>query len=1550
MSDFDIKLVVDNTEVNQGLKDAARAINQFTSVADKAANKLDGIAKSGERAEKSLKGMTWASGGFLSNMRDLSIVLTTATYALNTMRGATQGWVTHIVQANAEMERLTYLLSSMSKGPNPFKEAGEQLQYMRDLAKQVPFSLNAISNSYVKFKAAGLDPANGSLNSMLDAISAFGGSDEQLNRITVALTQMQGKGVISMEELRQQLGEHLPTAMQVMARSMNTTVGNLTKQISTGMVESNSALKAFFAELRMTYGGTSIQMMKTFNGQISQMKTNFTQLVTTGQNKAFFEDLKSSMQDMNRFLQGDVAKQFADQVGSGLSSALGVVKGLVSATWEWRDTIINIGAALATIGALKIFGGIANSVRDMASTFATSVRGMNSGAKEMVAGLTLFAQSLAESKDRMTGLTLAGAGVRRMFTSVLSGVLAAAPVWGAVGLALMELWGYLDLTGEKFKKAKDDAVRYGAETLEELAKLQKKNDKEITRLQRERDTVIFSMPGLSKDKVDEIYADYEKRIDEARKKNEKFAQESTEATNVRLQKEAAKSAEDEFSNRTFQRTKQYEAEVTALKAKFDQEVQIAQAAGTNIEKVEKAHFAEIDKVRDKFYDQQLADLDRTIAQTKDKLKTAAQGTEAEALLQGQVAGLIKLQGQILDEKQTKREIRLNSSTSDSKNISKVQTQIKNIRREVSGLTQDIDGTFNGFHQLIQSIEDEKFGNLTAAGDELKEQLGTLVAMTAQYDALKQVRSGYQSAVRDIDSTYRRMRKQMQEWRRESGDEAQPLTKADEIEQNIRDGQYKGLGIDAERVKAELRVTLAGLEANAKMADLVGLAYQKNAFGSDSQNAIQTTGEQIDQVNQKLTTMQGLLSGASFANLALPAGVSGLSLSGLPAYTSMKGSTGNPFLDLVAGKESGGDYNRSLDNGYWIGGEKNLSAMSLRQVRELQRMMIANPANRAKYGNGKGSSAMGRYQIVGSTLDGLMREMGLSGDELFSPEMQDRMALTLAKRRGANVSNLRDEWEGLKHVDPQQILAAYGQAFNGPTRANAELLKPISPIAAPKLDVSGAVDGITKGFDEHVKNATADLEKQLTDLRKFEVDQYLPAEQKSIFNKYKNRYTSEVEEAVRQGKGFGKFESELEGARADKSSDIAKLSAEDFQKLVAEAKRLDEEMKNVQGTQKLNRDMTRETLAAEKERIKINQKIEELNRKIKNPLAMTDSSAVQNIKTQYDEILGRIEEVYGKQSEQYKQFLSERDGALKGQHQVELLEEQVQQKKLTEEYRKTQMTKTQLANYELQQAMKAADERLAYYKSLGYSEIDATKMVEEEKARLRAQYNSSNDQVSKTFQQWSDLQGNVQDKIDGWMNSAADGLTGLITGTGDLKSAIDGMIKDVVNMSLKWAMSQMFQKGGGSVPGASGNGGAKSLLSLFSKGKATAHTGGSINPGRGMRKNVSALAFAGAPRFHGGGVIGKEGLLPSEVPLIGKKGEVVFTPGQVDALSQGIDGSKTTNVISPTINVNASGGTHEQNSDLAKQVSKEVEKSISGLVAKEISKQQRPGNMIGRRFA
>lgn len=173
-----------------------------------------------------------------------------------------------------------------------------------------------------------------------------------------------------------------------------------------------------------------------------------------------------------------------------------------------------------------------------------------------------------------------------------------------------------------------------------------------------------------------------------------------------------------------------------------------------------------------------------------------------------------------------------------------------------------------------------------------------------------------------------------------------------------------------------------------------------------------------------------------------------------------------ILDLIASVESGGDYNATLDNGRWTGGAQNLTGMTLNQVRALQKQMLADPANRALYGDGKGSSALGRYQITGRTLEGLMKELGLSGDRLYDEDTQDELARALLRRRGNDPAGLRNEWEGLRRVDDGTIRNAY----NGtPTAA-----QPLAPTDSEKAktELIKQQDAARKSLNQSVEEGLA----------------------------------------------------------------------------------------------------------------------------------------------------------------------------------------------------------------------------------------------------------------------------------------------------------------------------------------------------------------------------------------------------------------------------------------------------------------------------------------------
>ena len=65
---------------------------------------------------------------------------------------------------------------------------------------------------------------------------------------------MAAKGTVSMEELRQQLGDHLPGAMNIAAKSMGMTTGEFMKAVAAGKILAGDLLPKMADELHNLYG------------------------------------------------------------------------------------------------------------------------------------------------------------------------------------------------------------------------------------------------------------------------------------------------------------------------------------------------------------------------------------------------------------------------------------------------------------------------------------------------------------------------------------------------------------------------------------------------------------------------------------------------------------------------------------------------------------------------------------------------------------------------------------------------------------------------------------------------------------------------------------------------------------------------------------------------------------------------------------------------------------------------------------------------------------------------------------------------------------------------------------------------------------------------------------------------------------------------------------------------------------------------------------------------------------------------------------------------
>lgn len=160
------------------------------------------------------------------------------------------------------------------------------------------------------------------------------------------------------------------------------------------------------------------------------------------------------------------------------------------------------------------------------------------------------------------------------------------------------------------------------------------------------------------------------------------------------------------------------------------------------------------------------------------------------------------------------------------------------------------------------------------------------------------------------------------------------------------------------------------------------------------------------------------------------------------------------------------------------------------------------------------------------------------------------------------------------------------------------------------------------------------------------------------------------------------------------------------------------------------------------------------------------------------------------------------------------------------------------------------------------QLENVKLAQEQAAESAKQLQEAQEQAAQTAQAVAGAFGSA---FQGFISDLAHGKKL----TDALRDALLKLGESLLNIALDNLLGGIGGGGGagGGLLGGlfGGGGGAGGLLGgLF-------HNGGIVGSG-GHGRRVPALAFAGAPRFHGGGFAG---LQQGEVPAILKRGEIVF---------------------------------------------------------------------------
>lgn len=254
------------------------------------------------------------------------------------------------------------------------------------------------------------------------------------------------------------------------------------------------------------------------------------------------------------------------------------------------------------------------------------------------------------------------------------------------------------------------------------------------------------------------------------------------------------------------------------------------------------------------------------------------------------------------------------------------------------------------------------------------------------------------------------------------------------------------------------------------------------------------------------------------------------------------------------------------------------------------------------------------------------------------------------------------------------------------------------------------------------------------------------------------------------------------------------------------------------------------------------------------------------------------------------------------------------------------------------------------------ETERTRALNEEKQQLASHIDAVTAAAEKSYdaqrgfefgwnralQNYVDDVGNSAKSAQGLFNNMADGMSDALarfaqTGRISFSGLANSIIADILRMQaraasagvMNWLSGMFMPSSGPSTPGPSAAAGGGSWLgntSSYSLNAMGNHAGGIVGSEATFMRNVPAGLFAGAARYHTGGIAG------DEVPTILQRGEGVFTEGQMRALGQG--GGVTVNVYN---NGNDQARTEKRSDGKGGSVIDVFIEQVKGSLASDISR-------------
>jgi tape measure domain-containing protein len=299
----------------------------------------------------------------------------------------------------AEIDKQRIALKGLTTSNSEYKAS---LQTVERLSQEFQIPQEQVTRNFTKLAASvigaggNLQAAEVAFRGIASGVRGTGGDLQSLDSALLATAQVFSKGKVSAEELRQQIGERLPGAFTLFAKSIGKTPQQLDKMLEDGQVTLNDFL-TFTQSLVTKYGATQAQIVLSSQAAGDRLAVAFAKIQ---------EDIGRALQPIGAELQDALTKALSQNKEAIVAFA----QGMANAAKAIIEFTVKFGPAILEVGK---FVAVLLTVSAAAKTFMALSGGFSMMFALLSSGFAATSQKAIVAQSRLTAFGLAAKGLAR---------------------------------------------------------------------------------------------------------------------------------------------------------------------------------------------------------------------------------------------------------------------------------------------------------------------------------------------------------------------------------------------------------------------------------------------------------------------------------------------------------------------------------------------------------------------------------------------------------------------------------------------------------------------------------------------------------------------------------------------------------------------------------------------------------------------------------------------------------------------------------------------------------------------------------------------------------------------------------------------------------------------------------------------------------------------------------------------------------------------------------------------------------------------------------